>query len=200
MENLENAENTPKKRGPKVGSKRKYEHTVVLDDIDEYDVYVNQKNHLKQGKIYNDFCMLNQEFLKYILSLKLVKSEYDILFFLLSYMDHQNKIIIDAEMISYNTGINQTNVNKYIAKLVQNKVIYKRNLGYKKGVEVLLNFDIISPHMTFKAKNNKENVDTHKQIMRLKEVPYIRQPNMFSNSIDYINPETGEVFHSSPQK
>jgi predicted transcriptional regulator len=200
MENDKEVPKVPKKKGPKVGTKLKYEHTIMVDDLDEYDVHVSHKNHLKQGKIYNDFCMLNQEFLKYILSLKFSKVEYDILFFLLSYMDHQNKIIIDAEMISYNIGVNQTNVNKYIAKLVKNKVIYKRNLGYKKGVEVLLNFDIISPHMTFKAKNNKENVDLHKQIMRLKEVPYIRKPNMFQNSIDYINPETGEVFHTSPHK
>jgi len=200
MESGNEIPNTPKKRGPKVGSKRKYEHTVMVDDVDEYDVYVNHKNHLKQGKIYNDFCMLNQEFLKYILSLKFSKVEYDILFFLLSYMDHQNKIIVDAEMIAYNIGVNQTNVNKYIGKLVKNKIIYKRNLGYRKGVEVLLNFDIISPHMTFKAKNNRENVELHKQIMRAKEIPYIRQANMFHNSIDYINPETGEVFHTSPQK
>jgi len=90
--------------------------------------------------------------------------------------------------------------NYNIGKLVKNKIIYKRNLGYRKGVEVLLNFDIISPHMTFKAKNNRENVELHKQIMRAKEIPYIRQANMFHNSIDYINPETGEVFHTSPQK
>ena len=188
------------KKGPEVGSKRKYEHTISIDDIDEYDVNVVSKNHLKQGKIYNDFCVLNQEFLKYILHLKFTKVEYDILFFLLSYMDHQNKIIVDAEMIAYNLGVNQTNVNKYIARLVKNKVIYKRNLGYRKGVEVLLNFDIISPHMTFKAKNNKENVDKHVQIMRSKEIPYIRQINLFSNAVDYIDPDTGEIFHTSPRK
>ncbi len=45
------------------------------------------KNHLKQGKIYDSFCILNQEFLKYILHCKLTKNEYMILIFLLSYMD-----------------------------------------------------------------------------------------------------------------
>ena len=55
--------------------------------------------------------------------------------FLLSYMDMDNKIIIDSEMIEYNLGINHTHVNKYIKKLQEKKIIYKRNLGHtqKKG-------------------------------------------------------------------
>lgn len=198
MENEEPKE--VKKKGPKVGSKRKYQHTIVVDDADEYDVYASQKNHLKQGKMYNEFCVLNQEFLKYILHVNLTKVEYDILIFLLSYMDMNNKVIIDAEMISYNLGVSQTNANKYVNKLIKQKLIYKRNLGYRKGAEVLINFDIISPHMAYKAKNDRENVEHHKQLMRSKEQPYVRQVNLLSNSIDYIDPATGEVFHTAPNK
>jgi len=179
------------------GEKRGFEITYKIegDDAQNYDVIPLPKNHLKQGKIYSDFCILNQEFLKYVISCKLTKNEYTILFFLLSYMDKENKIIIDAEMIEYNLGISKSHVNKYIKKLQIHKIIYKRNLGYRKGSEVLLNFDIISPHMAFKNKNNFENVQNHKRIMA-SDVPYQKQQNLLTGGIDLINPDTGEVFHS----
>jgi len=119
--------------------------------------------------------------------------------FLLSYMDKDNKIIIDAEMIDYHLKIGQSNVNKYIKKLEEYKIIYKRNLGYRKGQEVLINFDIISPHMAFKNPNTRDAVIDHKKLMNSNPVPYIRQLNAFTNEIDYINSETGEVFHTGPK-
>jgi hypothetical protein len=190
------------KKGPKKGSKRTYEHTIKMDgeEIGNYEPRLTKRNHLKQGKIYDDFCFINQEFLKYILSIKLTKNEYSILLFLLSYMDNDNKIIVDAEIIEYHLGIGKTNVNKYISKLEDKKVIYKRNLGYKKGQEVLLNFDIISPHFAYRNPNSQEKVSSHKSLMNIKESPYQKQTNAFTNEIDYINPATGEVFHTSKKK
>lgn len=184
-----------KKGSPKGQGKGRYSHRIEIDGemAGENDALLLPKNHLKQGKMYDDFCILNQEFLKYIISLKLSVSEYRILMFLLSYMDKQNKIIIDAEMIEYHLGINATNVNKYIKKLEKHKIIYKRNLGYRKGAEVLLNFDVISPHMAFKNKGSFENVSEHKSLMR-KDTPYIKQLNL-NGDLDFINPDTGEVFH-----
>jgi hypothetical protein len=193
------------KKGVKKGSKRGYEgsfkHTLQVDGVEvgEYEAKINKVNHLRQGKIYNDFCILNQEFLRYIISINLSKNEYNILMFLLSYMDKDNKIIIDSQMIEHHLSINSSNVNKYIKKLEDSKVIYKRNLGYKKGQEVLLNFDIISPHMAFKNPNKNEHVVDHKRLMESNERPYIRQINAFTNEIDFINPGTGEVFHTSPK-
>ena len=128
------------------------------------------------------------------MSLKMTANDYKVLMFLLSYMDKRNRIIVDAEMIEYNLGINQTNVNKHIKKLEKYKIIYKRNLGYKKGAEVLINFDIMSPHMAYKDKNKFENVSNHKNQMR-KDVPYIKQHNT-NGELDYVNPDTGEVFHT----
>ena len=185
------------KKGVQKGSKRGFEISYKFEgeDAENFDLIPKPKNHLKQGKIYDDFCILNQEFLKYIMSCKLTKNEYNILFFLLSYMDKENKIIIDAEMIEYNLGISSSNVNKYIKKLQNYKIIYKRNLGYRKGAEVLLNFDIISPHMAFKNRNNFDNVQKHKRIMQ-NDIPYHRQQNLLTGGLDLINPETGEVFHS----
>lgn len=190
------------KKGPKKGSKRTYEHTIRMDgkEVGNYEPKLSKTNHLRQGKMYDDFCIINQEFLKYIVSIKLTKNEYSILMFLLSYMDNDNKIIIDAEMIEYHLGIGRTNVNKYITKLEDKKVIYKRNLGYRKGQEVLLNFDIISPHLAYRNANNKENVQYHKRLMINKESPYQKQINAFTDEIDYINPDTGEVFHTSKKK
>lgn len=183
-----------KKGSPKGQPKGRYSHRIEIDGnvAAEHDAVMLPKNHLRQGKLYNDYCILNQEFLKYILSIKLNISEYRILLFLLSFMDKENKIIIDSEMIEYHLGINSTNVNKYIKKLEKHKIIYKRNLGYRKGAEVLLNFDVISPHMAFKNKNNHANVHQHKMLMG-KDVPYIRQRNI-SGGIDLINPDSGEVF------
>ncbi len=184
------------KKGSPKGQKKGFQITYKLegDQEENHDIIPVPKNHLKQGKVYDDFCILNQEFLKYILSCKLTKNEYMILMFLLSYMDKENRIIVDAEMIEYNLGINSTNVNKYIKKLEDKKIIYKRNLGYRKGAEVLLNFDIISPHMAFKNKNNFENVSTHKKLMQ-SDLPYIRQKNMLTGATDLIHPSTGEVFY-----
>lgn len=184
------------KKGSPKGRRKGIEFTYKIEgsDIENLEIIPLPKNHLKQGKIYDSFCILNQEFLKYILSCKLSISEYKILMFLLSYMDKENKIIIDAQMIEYNLGIGSTNVNKYIKKLQDKKIIYKRNLGYRKGAEVLLNFDIISPHMAFKNKNNFENVSTHKKLMQ-SDLPYIRQKNLLTGATDLIDPKTGEVFH-----
>ena len=184
------------KKGSPKGKKKGIKHTFEIEgsNVEDYDVIPIQKNHLRQGKIFNDFCVLNQEFLKYILSCKLTISEYKILMFLLSYMDMENKIIIDAEMIEYNLGINATHVNKYIKKLQEKKIIYKRNLGYRKGAEVLLNFDIISPHMAFKNKNNRENVSNHKKLM-VADIPYHRQKNLLTGGTDIVNPDTGEVLY-----
>jgi len=186
-----------RKKGVKKGTKKGFEITYKMegDDTQNYDVIPFPKNHLKQGKIYNDFCVLNQEFLKYVISCKLTKNEYLLLLFLLSYMDKENKIIIDSEMIEYNIGLNKTHVNKYVKKLQGHKIIYKRNLGYRKGAELLLNFDIISPHMAFKNKNNFTNVQSHKRIMA-NDIPYQRQQNLLTGSVDLINPETGEIFYS----
>jgi hypothetical protein len=114
-------------------------------------------------------------------------------------MDMNNKIIIDAEMIEHHLSIGVTNVNKYIKRLEEYKIIYKRNLGYRKGQEVLLNFDIISPHMAYKNPNKSENVIDHKKLMGDKERPYMRQINAFTNEIDFVNGDTGEVFHTSPK-
>lgn len=184
------------KKGSPKGQKKGIEFSYKLDgeQAENFETIAVPKNHLKQGKIYDSFCILNQEFLKYILSCKLTKNEYMILMFLLSYMDKENKIIIDAEMIEYNLGIGATNVNKYITRLQKKKIIYKRNLGYRKGAEVLLNFDIISPHMAFKNKNNFDNVSNHKKLMQ-SDLPYIRQHNGFTGAVDLVDPNTGEVFY-----
>lgn len=193
------------KKGQEKGTKRKYQSTfqhvlsVNGEDVGDYEGKLLKTNHLRQGKIYNDFCILNQEFLRYIMTLELTKNEYRVLMFLLSYMDKDNKIIIDAEMIEYHLGIGTTNVNKYIKRLESFRIIYKRNLGYRKGQEVLLNFDIISPHMAFKNANKAENVTDHKRLMSANERPYARQMNAFTNQIDFVNTETGEIFHTSPK-
>ena len=184
------------KKGSPKGQKKGIEFSYKLDgeQAENFETIAVPKNHLKQGKIYDSFCILNQEFLKYILSCKLTKNEYMILMFLLSYMDKENKIIIDAEMIEYNLGIGSTNVNKYITKLQNKKIIYKRNLGYRKGAEVLLNFDIISPHLAFKNKNNFDNVTKHKNLMQ-SDLPYVKQKNLLTGATDLVDPTTGEVFY-----
>ncbi len=183
-------------KGSPKGKKKGIEFTYKFEgeDIENHKVIPLPINHLKQGKIYDSFCILNQEFLKYILACKLTISEYKILMFLLSYMDKENKVIIDAEMIEYNLGINSSNTNKYIKKLQEKKIIYKRNLGYRKGAEVLLNFDIISPHLAFKNKSTFENVSEHKKLME-SDLPYIKQRNLLTGTVDLIHPTTGEIFH-----
>jgi predicted transcriptional regulator len=184
------------KKGSPKGQKKGIEFSYKFegDDAANYETIAVPKNHLRQGKIYDSFCIINQEFLKYILSCKLTKNEYMILMFLLSYMDKQNRIIIDAQMIEYNLNISASNVNKYISRLEEKKIIYKRNLGYRKGAEVLLNFDIISPHMAFKNKNNFDNVSEHKKLMN-SDLPYIRQKNLLTGAVDLVHPTTGEVFY-----
>jgi predicted transcriptional regulator len=180
------------------GSKETYQHTITVDgkEIGDYQPSLKKSNPLRQGKIYDDFCVLNQEFLKYIIHCDLTKNEMKILLFLLAYMDRDNKIIVDSEMINHHLKINRTHVNKYIKRLEEKKIIYKRRLGYRKGNEVLLNFDIISPHMAYKNANKQDKVVEHKQLMNAKQSPYMKQINMFGE-VDYVDKDTGEVFHSS---
>lgn len=184
------------KKGSPKGQKKgiKYTYQFEGEEAENHETIILPKNHLKQGKIYDNFCVLNQDFLKYVLASKLTISEYKILMFLLTYMDMDNKIIIDSEMIEYNLGINATHVNKYIKKLQEKKIIYKRNLGYRKGQEVLLNFDRLSPHLAFKNKGTFENVNNHKKRMA-HDLPYIQQKNLLTGATDLVHPDTGEVFY-----
>ena len=67
-----------KKKGSKKGQKKGFQHTFTRkengnivhaiemseEDAKEHTLMPVKENHLKQGKMYNDFCILNQEFLK----------------------------------------------------------------------------------------------------------------------------------------
>jgi len=189
-----------KKKGSPKGQTKgmKVSYEVDGENIGEWN-QPTPKNHLRQGKIYDDFCVLNQEFLKYVLSCGLTGIEMKLFIFLLSYMDYDNKIIICPIIANRQLGISESNFNKYIKKLEGRNLILKRALGYKNGSEVMLNFDVISPYAAFRNKNNKNNVEAHQLAMRNIPAPYIKQTNI-NGMIDLINPETGEVFHESKIK
>ena len=180
--------------------KKGLEVTFKMDEetLREYN-QPTPKNHLRQGKLYDDFCILNQEFLKYVISCPLSAKDLKLFMFLLSNMDHDNKIIICPVIAKRQLGIHESSFNKHIKKLEDNKLIYKRNLGYNKGKEVLINFDIINPHAVFRNKNSLDNVVAHQTAMAKIEAPYIKQINI-DNEIDLINPDTGEIFHTSSKK
>ena len=48
--------------------------------------------------------------------------------------------------------------------------------------------------MVFKNKNNFDNVSAHKKMM-FNDLPYVKQQNLLTGKIDFINKETGEIFH-----
>ena len=76
------------------------EISIPNEEAENVTAGILKKNHLRG--LYADYCILNQEFLKYITSLKLKPAEYRILFLVMSEMDKENKVLLNNDLFMKN--------------------------------------------------------------------------------------------------
>jgi DNA-binding Lrp family transcriptional regulator len=169
----------------------------VIFDIppDEPDTIAGLLKANNLWGLYADFCILNQEFMSYVVSCNLSKVQLNMVFFLMSEMDRDNKILINNEILVKRLGATEKTIIEAIKKLTEKKIILKQKLGVAR-YEIQVNYDMINPQLAFKNKATKENVKAHKNLIR-QETPYIKQENLFGD-IDLLHPDTGEVFYTYP--
>lgn len=174
---------------------RKVEFEIPAEEVENVTAGLIKIQH--QKGLYDEFFTLNQQFLKYVLTIGLKGKDWDVFIWLTSKMDYGNKILVNQEFICESLNrtrsqkISQGQVSKALKKLRDNKVILETKYNTAK-YEVGFNYDIINPQMAFKGKATKKNVKEHKKLIG-QETPYIKQYNI-NGDIDLIVPSTGEVF------
>ena len=170
------------------------EISIPNDEAEDVTAGILQKNHLRG--LYSDYCILNQEFLKYVVSCHLTGVQMKMLFLLMSEMDKENKVLLNNEIFIKKLKATKMTVIEAIKKLTDLKIIIKQKFGVSK-YEYQINYDILNPQFTFKNKGTKENIIKHKALIN-QETPYLKQYNT-DGDIDFVNTITGEVFATEKQ-
>lgn len=168
---------------------RSIEFEIPNEESQEITAGLIKNNHLRG--LYSDYCILNQEFLKYVVSAKLTVTQLNMFILLLSEMDKENKILLNNATLMSKLRASEKTIIESIKALVKKRIIIKQKLGVGK-YEIQINYDILNPLLAFKNKASKQNVLDHKKLIQ-QETPYIRQYNT-SGGIDLVNPDTGEIF------
>ena len=156
---------------------------------------VLKNNHLRN--LYFDFCIINQEFLSYVLSCNLSQAQYKLLVFLMSKMDKENRIFINNQILMEKLSISEKTAIEAVKKLTQKKIIVKQKIGVS-NYELQINYDILNPQFLFKNKATRENVEKHRGLIE-HLTPYVKQKNI-AGGVDLIDSDSGEVFHSTSVK
>jgi hypothetical protein len=170
------------------------EFSIPNEEAENITAGLIKNNHLKG--LYTNYCIVNQEFLSYILSLKLSGIPSNILFFFLSQMDKENKILINNKILMKVINASEPSIIKALKTLEKQKVIIKIKYAMSK-YEYEINYDCINPQFAFKNKSTRENITKHKTLMA-QETPYIKQYNT-DGDIDLINTQSGEIFETQKQ-
>ena len=170
---------------------RKVEFDIDNSETDDVTAGLLKKNHLKG--MYNNYCILNQEFLRYVLSIGLKGRAWEVFIFLLYRMDKENKVLLNNEILAESLKQTEGQISKAIQVLLKNKVIVRQKIATSK-YEYELNYDVLNPQMAFKSKGNVDNVRKHKALI-YQETPYVRQYNT-DGDVDLVNKDTGEIFET----
>jgi hypothetical protein len=170
------------------------EFSIPNDEAENVTAGLLKTNHLKG--LYSNYCILNQEFLGYIVSLKLKPAEYRILFFIMSKMDKENKVLLNNDLFIKKLKMTEKSVINGVKGLYSYKIILRQKHDVGK-YEYELNYNILNPQFAFKNKSTKENIVQHKALIT-QETPYIKQYNT-EGDIDLINTQNGEIFETIKQ-
>jgi hypothetical protein len=170
------------------------EFSIPNDESENITAGLLKNNHFKG--LYSDYCILNQEFLKYIVSSHLTAVQMKMIFLIMSEMDKENKVLLNNDLFIKKLNSTKKSIIEAEKKLVSLKVIVKQNLDVQK-YEYQINYDILNPQFAFKNKGTKENIEKHK-VLITQETPYIKQYNI-EGDIDLVNSNTGEVFDTQKQ-
>lgn len=170
------------------------EISIPNDEAEDVTAGILQKNHLRG--LYSDYCILNQEFLKYVVSCHLTGLQTNMIFLLMSEMDKENKVLLNNDIFIMKLKATKKTVINAVNKLTELKIIVKQKFGVSK-YEYQINYDILNPQLAFKEKGTKDNVYKHKVLIK-QETPYLKQYNT-DGDIDFVNTMTGEVFATEKQ-
>ena len=170
------------------------EFSIPNEEAENVTAGLLKTNHLRG--LYSDYCILNQEFLKYVVSSHLTAVQMKMIFLLMSEMDKENKVLLNNDLLIKRLKTTKMSVIESVKKLVFLKIIVRQKLDVSK-YEYQINYDILNPQMAFKDKSTKENITKHKALMS-HETPYIKQYNT-GGDIDLVNIQTGEVFETVKQ-
>jgi hypothetical protein len=168
---------------------RKLEFEIPNEEADNITAGVIKNNHLRG--MYHHYCILNQEFLDYVVSCKLTAVQSRMLFFLMAGMDKENRVLLNNEILVKELKATEKSIIDATKRLESLRIIIRQKLGTGR-YEYQIQNDMLNPQMVFKNKASKENVKKHKALIR-QESPYIKQYNT-DGDIDLINQETGEIF------
>jgi hypothetical protein len=170
------------------------EFSIPNDESENITAGLLKNNHFKG--LYSDYCILNQVFLKYIVSSHLTAVQMKMIFLIMSEMDKENKVLLNNDLFIKKLNSTKKSIIEAEKKLVSLKVIVKQKLDVQK-YEYQINYDILNPQFAFKNKGTKENIEKHK-VLITQETPYIKQYNI-EGDIDLVNSNTGEVFDTQKQ-
>lgn len=161
-------------------------------EVEDVTAGVLKNNHLRN--LYSNFCIVNQEFLSYVISCNLSQAQYKLLIFLISEMDKENRIFINNQILMEKLSISEKTAIDAVKKLTQKKIIVRQKLGVG-NYELQINYDILNPQFLFKNKATRENVKAHRGMIE-HLTPYIKQKNT-NGGIDLIDTDSGELFHTT---
>jgi hypothetical protein len=170
------------------------EFSIPNEEAENVTAGLLKNNHLKG--LYSNYCILNQEFLGYIVSLKLKPAEYRILFFIMSKMDKENKVLLNNHLFIKKLEMTEMTVIQALKRLFEFKILLRQKIDVMR-YEYEINYDCINPQFAFKNKSTRENIVKHKTLIS-QETPYIKQYNTDGN-LDLINKQSGEIFETIKQ-
>ena len=170
---------------------KKVEFEVPNNEQKDVTAGLLKNNHLRG--MYTNYCILNQDFLLYVISCRLTSIQSRMLFLLMANMDKENKVLINNQILIKELKSSEKSIIEATKKLEQHKIIVRQKLGVSK-YEYEIRYDMLNPQMAFKNKSSKENVKAHKALMH-QEAPYIKQYTT-DGYVDLINSDTGEIFET----
>lgn len=164
---------------------------IPEDEVGNVTAGLLKKNHLRG--LYNNYCIVNQDFLSYVISCKLTKTQYGLLLYIISRMDKENKVLLNNFILMKAVGGTEKTIINSIQKLTEKGIIVRQKFDVSK-YEYQINYDILNPEFAFKNKSSLENVEKHKNLMR-QETPYLKQYNT-EGTIDLVDKDSGEIFRT----
>lgn len=165
---------------------------IPNNEAEDVTAGILKNNHLRN--LYSNFCIINQDFLSYVLSCNLSQAQLKLLVFLISEMDKENRIFINNQILMEKLSISEKTAIDAVKKLTQKKIIVRQKIGVS-NYEMRINYDILNPQFLFKNKATRENVTKHRGLIE-HLTPYVKQKNI-AGGVDLIDSDNGEVFHST---
>lgn len=175
--------------------------TRIVELEDGEHLNIKRNNPLKG--LYQDYFIINQKFLKYVIARDLTGRQSKILFYLLSEMEHKNKIVTNGRIIGECLNIKQTHVLNDLKVLEVYGIIFRQKLGMYQ-TEIGLNYDLVehdmvNPLMGYKGSANSKYIQEHRvKIQGL--TPYAEIAQLKEGKTDFVDKATGEVLYSEKKK